>query len=232
MRHKEIVDPEIHEPKGFSTVPAPIAGLVYVTDGLGSGRFVNFESASTSTPLEFAWRSSTGLLVTIGEGNYVINGIGTYKANTDLTLTNTATNYIELTLDGNIVSNTTGWTHGSLPLYMVYCSGGVVSSFVDWRTRITLFKTNSGYISIAIVGASTTLTINQYTRKVIKLTGTPGGTPAIIVPNLQDSTYFFNSLGVAVDIKTLAGTAVSIANGKSACIFADGTNVVRLTADL
>lgn len=44
--HKDLTDPQLHEPKGASTATS---GTVYVADGAGSGSFQAYPSASTST---------------------------------------------------------------------------------------------------------------------------------------------------------------------------------------
>jgi hypothetical protein len=51
------------------------------------------------------------------------------------TLTNGATNYLELdTSDGSVDLNASGWTAGKTRLYSIVVSGGAVTGYIDWRS--------------------------------------------------------------------------------------------------
>lgn len=56
----------------------------------------------------------------------------------------------------------------------------------------------------------------------------------LVVPNVTGQVYFvFNNTGGAQSIQVIgaSGTGVTIATGKRAVVYFDGTNWVRLTAD-
>jgi len=53
-----------------------------------------------------------------------------------LTLSNSATNYIESDSDGIVYHNTSGFTGGRWRLYSVVCAGGVVTGYTDYRTTL------------------------------------------------------------------------------------------------
>lgn len=56
-------------------------------------------------------------------------------ANGTKTLTDNATNYLELdTTDGSVDLNTSGWTAGKRRLYQIVVASGAVTSYTDWRT--------------------------------------------------------------------------------------------------
>ena len=137
-RHRDLVDPDLHEPKGFTTVPLPATGQVYVTDGLGSGYLAPLASATNRT-------------------------------------------------------------------------------VISVRT---------------LVGASTTLSAYDCAVELVKLIGTPGGTPTVYLPNTQRPIWFWNTTGVAVKLATAAGAFVTIADTKKALVFCDGTDCLRLAADI
>jgi len=67
----------------------------------------------------FAWR--------VGSTN------GQYAGATDIVVTNTASNYVEIDSTGTIQINTTGWTTANARLALVVCAGGVVSSISLWK---------------------------------------------------------------------------------------------------
>ena len=137
MRHKDLTDPDLHEPKGFTTVPPPVSGLVYVTDGLGGGSLQAFSNAYTRTVM----------------------------------------------------------------------------------------------VERPLLVGTTTLLDYEMACYLVKLTGTPGGTPDVIVDDSMNPLWIWNTCGVTVEVKTAAIAGVSIADGKVALVFCDGTTTRRLTAD-
>lgn len=52
-----------------------------------------------------------------------------------------------------------------------------------------------------------------------------------IVPTRMRLYVFKNNSGQAITVKTAAGTGIAVANTKSAVLFCNGTNVIRITAD-
>lgn len=68
----------------------------------------------------------------------------------------------------------------------------------------------------------------------MELTGALTALRDVIVPTItRDWTVFANtSGGFGVRVKTASGSGVTIADGKRALVECDGTNVVRVTADV
>ncbi|MBS1729854.1 MAG: hypothetical protein JSS67_03650 [Bacteroidetes bacterium] len=67
-----------------------------------------------------------------------------------VTLTASATNYVERTVAGAVSANTSAWTAGRLPLYLVTTSGSVVTGIVDQRTGLQALTgdvTSSGNVT-------------------------------------------------------------------------------------
>ena len=61
-QHKSLTDPDLHEPKGIASVPA---GMVYVSDGNGSGTWVPL---LTDAPQDgFAYGRKDGAWVKVTE---------------------------------------------------------------------------------------------------------------------------------------------------------------------
>jgi len=60
-------------------------------------------------------------------------------------LTDNATNYIEITPEGAISANTTGYTAGKVPLFKVVTAGGTISSTQDDRCFFSAAAGGGGY---------------------------------------------------------------------------------------
>jgi len=54
----------------------------------------------------------------------------------------------------------------------------------------------------------------------------------IIVPDEEKISCFRNATAQTLTLKTSGGTGIAVAAGNAATLFCDGTNVVRLTADV
>lgn len=80
--------------------------------------------------------SATALRIDIAAFNYRIgSSTGQYAGGTDIVVTNTATNYVEIDTSGVIQINTSGWTSDGTRgrLATVTCSGGVVTAISIWK---------------------------------------------------------------------------------------------------
>lgn len=88
--------------------------------------------------------------------------------------------------------------------------------------------------SIAMTDADFTLTSSQYECMYLTFTGTLTAGRNIIVPTAKGTYCITNSTtgGFALTPKTSGGTGFAIAAGKTAFARCDGTNVIRLTADV
>lgn len=78
--------------------------------------------------------------------------------------------------------------------------------------------------------ADWTLSAAEQKKSVHKVTNANGAVVAI-VPKAVRLYVFINTSGQTLTVKTAAGTGIDIANGKTAVVMADGTNVVRITGD-
>ncbi len=97
-----------------------------------------------------------------------------------------------------------------------------------------------GTVDQAVIAGDTTLTLNtssnatQVVRHLrLNLTGSAGGAGNLIIPtaaaggaNTFQKNYIINNASTtAITVKTASGTGVLVPAGKSACVYADGTNV-------
>ncbi len=87
----------------------------------------------------------------------------------------------------------------------------------------------------AIVKSSATdltLTADQYAYDMIRITGTPGGAFNLLGPNIARTRFtIVNATPSQCTIKKSGGTGIAIATGKSAQVYHNGTDYIRLTPD-
>lgn len=73
-------------------------------------------------------------------GPMMISGAPARISNGSLSLTASATLYLEATTAGVVSTNTTGWTSGSIPLYKIVTGPASVTSYEDWRCMALAVK--------------------------------------------------------------------------------------------
>ncbi len=99
---------------------------------------------SASPAMLFARRASlsngAGLNWFYYGGTLLVSGVPTAIPSnvSPLVLTANSTNYIEATASGVVSKNTTGFTVGSIPLYVAVCGPSSVTSYTDKRSSISL----------------------------------------------------------------------------------------------
>lgn len=182
----------------------------------------------------FGRRASTCAGLTWGYygGPMLLDGVLTGIANGTVTLTGSATNYIEATRAGVVSKNTTAFTAGSIPLYTVVVGASTVTSYTDHRPWAMLPGVNSRLSKSVAGGSNVTLTAQEAICQALNFTGILTANINVIVPNGPQMWVVTNNTTGAytLTIKTNAGTGVVIANGQTGIVLADGTNVVLATA--
>lgn len=175
--------------------------------------------------------TSSGLTWGYYGGNVLINGVLTQIANGTLSLTASTTNYVQaLPASGAVSSNTTGFTAGSIPLYTIITGASTVTSYTDHRLATPEF---TGRLAKTMGDANTTLTQAEARNNIIELTGTLTAARNIVLPlAVRQYTVFNGSTGgFGLQFIGASGTGITVAAGKRAIVYADGTNIVRVTAD-
>lgn len=175
--------------------------------------------------------TSSGLTWGYYGGNVLINGVLTQIANGTLSLTASTTNYVQaLPASGAVSSNTTGFTAGSIPLYTVITGASTVTSYTDHRLATPEF---TGRLAKTMGDANTTLTQAEARNNIIELTGTLTAARNIVLPlSVRQYTVFNGSTGgFGLQFIGASGTGITVAAGKRAIVYADGTNIVRVTPD-
>lgn len=184
----------------------------------------------------FGRRASTTSALTWGYygGNIVVDGTITQIANGTVALSASTTNYVEATRAGVVSKNTTGFTAGSIPLYTVVTGASTVTGYTDHRVLLDPSYLQ-GKLVKAMANANQTLSAIEARCDILEATTTPAFTALrdMIVPlGPKQWTVFANVTGgFGLRVIGASGTGITIADGKRAIVYADGTNVVRVTAD-
>ena len=191
---------------------------------------------SGSPAMLFGRRESlcTGLNWYYYGGYMVVDGVPTSIANnaSPLVLAASSNNYIEATRAGVVSTNTSGFTPGGIPLYLAVTGTSTVTSYTDYRSFAQPYNGTSR-ASVAITTADVILGALESRCNYLTTTGVLTGNRSLIVPNDWQGVVFCNNTGAfTTTVKTASGTGIVVAQTKRAILFADGTNVVRITADV
>lgn len=164
-------------------------------------------------------------------GKIVINGVVTRIDDGTLLLSVSATNYIEVNpTTGAISKNTTGYTPGFWRIGRAVTNTTSITGFDDDRFAS---RKSFGVLSRAFPSdANYTLTAVEADNDVLSIAaGVITATRDWIVPLIPRQWTVINKTAQSVRIIGATGTGITIATGKTAIVMADGTNIVRVTAD-
>ena len=194
---------------------------------------VNALVDASSPALIFGRRQSTcsGLTWGFYGGRFFVDGLTQAIANGQITLTASASNYVEVTRAGVVSSNTSGFTAGRIPLYVVVTGTTTVTSYTDVRVPN---RPTCGRMVKAMADANYALIHNESFAQILEFTGALTAQRNITVPlGAYQWTVFNNTTGgFGLQFIGATGTGIVVAMDKRAIIYADGTNVVRVTADV
>ena len=195
---------------------------------------VNELMNSVSHAATFGRRQSTsGLNWDWFGGRLFIDGVTTAIANGTTALTASTTNYVEVTRTGTVSTNTSAFTPGRIPLYSVVTGASTISSYTDQRPWL---KLSTGKLARSLASdADITLTAGEAMNDILEFTSGVSltATRNVVVPIVPKSWIVFNNTTGAQSIQFIGatGTGITVANGKRAIVYADGTNIVRVTGD-
>lgn len=191
-----------------------------------------FDAASQATAFGRRQSSSSGLTWGYYGANLVVDGVLTQIANGTVALSASTTNYVEATRAGVVSKNTTGFTAGSIPLYTIVTGASTVTSYTDYRVQVAPPYVQ-GRLVKAMADANQTLTAAEARCDILEATGALTAQRNLVVPlGAKQWTVFANVTGFGIQVIGASGTGIVIAVGKRAIVYADGTNVVRVTADV
>lgn len=183
-----------------------------------------FDAASPATFFGRKALGTSGLVWAHYGGTVMVNGTPTQTGNSSFALTNTATNFIEVSRLGVVSANTTAFSAAAIPLYTVVCSGGVVTSYTDHRTGLYQF---GGYTTQAMADANQPLSNVKALCDVVECTGALTAQRNLTIPHWGKPRLIFNATtgGFGVQAIGPSGTGFVVTNGKHAWVYSDGTNI-------
>ena len=209
--------------------------LAQLTAGQASKEItVNELLAALSIGAYFARKQSTSGLSWdyYGLDRWYINAAPTTKANTTVTLTASSTRFVSADRALVVTENATAFPANQLALYSIVTGASTVTSYEDHRDPHHQVRFMYGRFVLPMADANQTLSYAQAMCESMELTGALTAARDVIVPNVPRSYIVFaNTTGFGVQVKTPAGTGITVAIGKRAILECDGTNVVRITAD-
>ena len=207
--------------------------LISASQG-GKENTANAMLDAASPAMIFGRRASACALLTWGYygGRMLVDSVLTAISNGTVALTASTTNYVEATRAGVVSKNTTGFTAGSIPLYTIVTGASTVTSYTDERTWVAPdYVTHD--VTVAVTTANVTLTAAQARARYITANDTLTGNRSIIVPLKGEWIVYNNTAGAfTLTIIGASGTGVDVGQGKRAIVYGDGTNIVRITADV
>lgn len=178
--------------------------------------------------------TTTGLTLGFHGGKLGINGVVTVISDGTLALTASSTNYVEVNPStGSISKNTTAYTPGYWRIGRAVTGTASITTWYD--DRFLNFGKQTALLTKAFPSdANYTLTAAEADVDVIKVSsGTITATRDLIVPiGFPKRWWIVNGNAQSVRLIGASGTGITVATGKSALVMADGTNVIRLTADV
>lgn len=177
--------------------------------------------------------TTSGLMLGYHGGKIPLNGVITAISDGTLALSASTTNYVEANPSTGAVSkNTSAYTPGFWRVGRALTGSASITTWYD--DRFLNFGRQIGLLTKAFPSdANYTLTAEEADVDCIKVSsGTITATRDLVVPvAFQKQWTVINGNAQSVRIIGSTGTGITIATGKTAIVMADGTNIVRVTAD-
>lgn len=177
--------------------------------------------------------NTSGLTLGYHGGKISVNGVVTVIADGTVSLSASTTNYVEANPStGAVTKNTTAYTPGYWRIGRAVTGTASITTWYD--DRFLNFAKQIAMLTKAFPSdANYTLTAAEADVDYIKISaGTITATRDLIVPVAFPRQWtVINANAQSVRIIGASGTGITIATGKTAIVMADGTNIVRVTAD-
>lgn len=192
----------------------------------------NALSDSLSPASLFGRRASTTSALTWGGygGTITVDGFLTQIANFTIALAASTNNYLEADRTGAIFVNSTAFTAGRTPLYSIVTGASTITSYTDYR----VIRSHHGRLALSVAGGvNVTLTQAQALCEILEFSGALTASINVIMPlSIREWRVFNNTTGAfTLTLIGATGTGTAIGQTKRAIVYADATNIVRLTPD-
>lgn len=192
-----------------------------------------FDALSPVALYGYKYATTSGLSLGYHGGKITVNGVVTTIADGTVALTASVTNYVEANpATGAVTKNTGSYTAGYWRIGRAVTGTTSITTWYDDRFPGSFQQTRM--LTKAFPSdANYTLTQPECDVDVIKISaGTISTTRDFIVPiTFPKQWVVVNGTAQSVRIIGASGTGITIATTKAATVMADGTNVIRLTAD-
>lgn len=133
-----------------------------------------YDASSPSSIFGRRASTTTGLTWGYYGGSFLVSGTPSAISNGTLTLTASATNYVEVNSAGTVSVNTIGFTSGRIQLYQIVVGASTVTSYTDLRTTSSIGGAPSMVIPIAYaqqaITYAATVTINCSSASIFDIT--------------------------------------------------------------
>lgn len=177
--------------------------------------------------------TTTGLTWGFVGGQLPINGLMTAIAAGTVALTASSTNYVGLSQAGTVVNTVTTRNPLHVPLFTVVTGVSSITSYTDTRSAEQLQRIAYGIATRAMADANQTLTQAEALCQSITTTGALTAQRNLVVPLVRRRYTVRNTCtGFGVQVIGASGTGIVIGVAKVADVECDGTNVLRITADV
>lgn len=175
--------------------------------------------------------NSSGLTLALFGGKISIAGVITTIAAYSGSLTASATNYVQASKStGAVLVNSTGYVAGYWPIGRAVTDTLGMTTWYDDRFTGS-FQPAPLLAKTLPSDANYTLTFAEWQNAIINISGTLTATRNIYMPLSPQQWTVYNGTGQSLQFIGATGTGVTVATLKRAIIYADGTNIVRVTAD-
>lgn len=174
---------------------------------------------------------TTALTLGLHGGKIPINGVVTVIADQTKSMTPSSVNYVQANpTTGSVTTNTTGYTPG---YWRIGRATAGASSFTWQDDRFSGLKT-FGILSLAFPSdANYTLTAAESDNDVLSInSGVITAARDLVVPLIPRQWTVINNTAQSVRVIGATGTGITISTLKTATVMSDGTNIVRVTADV
>lgn len=192
-----------------------------------------FDAAAPVAIYAKKYASTSGLTLGYHGGKISVNGVVTVIADGTVALTASTTNYVEANPStGAVTKNTSAYTPGYWRIGRAVTGTSSITTWYD--DRFLNFAKQASLLTKAFpTDANYTLMAAEADVDVISITaGVITTTRDFIVPiSFPKLWTVINKTAQSVRIIGVTGTGITIATMKTAIVMADGTNIVRVTAD-
>lgn len=190
-----------------------------------------FDALSPSAIYGLKNADTTGLTLGLHGGKISVNGVVTVISDQTKSMTPSSTNYVQANpTTGTVTTNTTGYTPG----YWRIGRATANSTGFTWQDDRFNGLRSFGLLARAFPSdANYTLTAVESDNDVLSInSGVITAARDLVVPLIPRQWTVINNTAQSVRVIGATGTGITIATLKTAIVMSDGTNIVRVTADV